>query len=257
MAELRRLLIDSERIKTSRFNNNIINLTEEETHYLRKVLRLRKEDSVLIVNGLGNLWLGLLHNSNTIRISTDYDNPIKSEIRQKPLTSLAIVIPKRGFDDILRMSCEIGIDIIQPLISSRSTPGIKTKSTRWKNILKEAMEQSERLWLPSLFDTIRYNDWLQTIETTTNYAIARSRSEEIQEFSIWLNLLNQDLDEVWIAIGPEGGWSNQEELLAKEKGCNSVKLGDTILTTSTAGVVASQVMSSYRRLLNNNKYMSI
>jgi len=51
-----------------------------------------------------------------------------------------------------------------------------------------------------------------------------------------------------MVIGPEGGWSKDEEALAFSKGVIGVSMGKTILRTSTAAVSACQLMTSWRRL---------
>ena len=54
------------------------------------------------------------------------------------------------------------------------------------------------------------------------------------------------IDQVWIAIGPEGGWSPNEEALAQSNGWISVNLGEQILRTSTAAVASSQLMGAWK-----------
>ena len=64
-----------------------------------------------------------------------------------------------------------------------------------------------------------------------------------------LNLLNDSLstyNEIWIVIGPEGGWSKTEIQFAINEGCIAVKLGNYILRTSTASIAATQAMMSWR-----------
>ena len=71
-------------------------------------------------------------------------------------------VPKRGFDEILRMSCEIGVDIIQPIVSDRSVVRIdgNGRISRWEGIIREAVEQSERLWRPELRSILVVKNWL-------------------------------------------------------------------------------------------------
>ena len=111
MGELRRLLIPFQRIKQSQNNDKLIALTKEEDHYLARVLRFKTGDRLHVVDGLGNLWLADFEQNCSIKLATDYKHPSQSETTRNPLTCLAVVIPKRGFDEIIRMSTEIGIDI--------------------------------------------------------------------------------------------------------------------------------------------------
>ena len=134
-------------------------------HYLKRVLRLRRGDSINIVDGFGHLWEASLQGGDLITFSSPIDRPLLEEARPNPLVGLAVALPKKGFDDLLRMSCEIGVDIIQPLNSERGVARIdgEGKIMRSQAILREAVEQSERLWQPEIRGPIQLNDWFLLI----------------------------------------------------------------------------------------------
>ncbi|CAI8252660.1 MAG: Uncharacterised protein [Prochlorococcus marinus str. MIT 9313] len=60
--------------------------------------------------------------------------------------------------------------------------------------------------------------------------------------------LTSEINQVTVAIGPEGGWSPLEECAAEAAGWVPVALGDSILRTCTAAVAAAQTMVSSRRI---------
>ena len=117
---MRRLLIDPRRLMDSKIFNGEVILTPSESHYLSRVMRMKPEDSLDVVDGEGHLWNAKLFGDKSIKILNDFDHPIKAVFREKPLICIAVSIPKKGFDTFLQMSCEIGVDIIQPIISKRS-----------------------------------------------------------------------------------------------------------------------------------------
>ena len=244
MAELRRLLIDPSRLRDIATDDRLVVLKSHEAHYLRRVLRLQEGSRVNVVDGCGNIWDAKVCREDLIRLETSFDNPLYVEKRPKTLLCLGVVVPKRGFDDVLRMSCEIGIDILQPLTSQyQVAKEEKThKILRWSQIIREAVEQSERLWIPELRNTLEIKDWLETSSLGKAKAIAVSRSTNSLDLFSWMQTLPESIDQVWIVIGPEGGWSPKEESQAKTYSCESVQLGKTILRTSTAAIVASQIM---------------
>ncbi len=246
--ELRRLLIDQERI-LSKADNSFIKLSNDEVHYLKNVLRLGTGDLFLITDGLGNLWQATFDTKNTVLLESSFEKPYKTSDRLKPLIGLAVAVPKRGMKEILRMSCEIGVDIIQPLISDRSIkqPVKKNHFHRWNYILNEATEQSERLWRPDLKELMSFHDWVQRPHSNRLSSIASTRDSCSNEFEIWLKNISKQFDEIWVVIGPEGGWSNQELTFALDNAYSKVQFGETILTTSTAAISASQLMASWRR----------
>ena len=67
-------------------------------------------------------------------------------------------------------------------------------------------------------------------------------------------LLNQKMNinvkQIWVAIGPEGGWTHEENDIAVQAGWDQVNLGESILTTSTASIAAIHAIVSCRRLFS-------
>tara|TARA_Y100001968_G_scaffold299061_1_gene309409 strand:- start:163 stop:939 length:777 start_codon:yes stop_codon:yes gene_type:complete len=249
MAELRRLFIDKQRLKVLCGENKILRLLKDESHYLNRVLRLKKSDKVQIVDGIGHLWEAKIFSNELLTVTTSFDDPIENNLRPKPLICLSVVVPKNGFEEVLRMSCEIGVDVIQPLLSARSVAKMesKTRNIRWEKILREAVEQSERLWAPEIKKILSFDNWLAETSSSSSLSIASTRLSNVEDLHSWLDNIKKDTDSVWVAIGPEGGWTSQEEIIAKDFGCKSVDLGDNILRTSTAAVSACQLIASWRR----------
>ena len=248
MAELRRLLISDNRIKSAVNENNHISLKPQEIHYITRVMRFRTGEHLHVVDGKGRIWLSQFIANGLIRLSSNFYNPLCQEILPKTLVGLAVVIPKQGFDDVLRMSCELGIDVVQPLHSEH---GVLNKINedrfiRWETIINESLEQSERLWKPELRNTIGFTDWLNNHTTKGSIAIAATRISDTVPIESYLWNLSKDIEIVWTLIGPEGGWSRSEIKLALQKGCITVKLGNYILRTSTASIAATHAMMSWR-----------
>jgi 16S rRNA (uracil1498-N3)-methyltransferase len=164
---------------------------------------------------------------------------------------LAVALPKRDGELVLRMACELGFDRLTPLRAERSVPG-PFNSERCQLILREAVEQCERLWSPEL-------GVLQSAEACLGQPpfglglLATTRREGLpllaavlEQISLSaLGYLNSDKGVV-MAIGPEGGWSPAEEELAISQGWIPVSLGPTILRSSTAAVAAAALLSHWR-----------
>ncbi|WP_320674588.1 16S rRNA (uracil(1498)-N(3))-methyltransferase [Prochlorococcus sp. MIT 1341] len=248
MSESRRLLIEPIRLKSIKASTRELQLNSQEIHYLYRVLRLRKGSIINIVDGLGNLWEAVFQEKKTVLFLTAIDAPIIHIPRTKPKLGLAVVVPKRGFDDILRMSCELGIDIVQPLNSDRSNPSYIDRQSRWNSIIREAVEQSERLWQPDLLSQSKATDWLKCCGKRFPIAFAQTRISGLKELVSWLDNLEDSIEQAWVVIGPEGGWSASEVSLVESLGLESVEFSDQILTTSTAAIAATQIMVGWRRI---------
>ena len=247
MSLYRRLFIDTSRINLSLNQGLLINLLPNEIHYLSRVIRLRTKELFEVTDGEGGLWIASFETPKQIKLQKRLTSkPLLQS--KRTLIGIAVAIPKQDFDYIIRMSCEIGIDLIQPLLSKRGVVKQESKErrSRWNSILRESVEQSERLWMPKICDTKEYIDWISSYKSPSNIAIGISRIDKSLDFSSWMNSLEVDVEVIWIAIGPEGGWSPEEIKLAKESGCGQVQFGDFIMRTSTAAVVASHIMASWR-----------
>ena len=85
------------------------------------------------------------------------------------------------------------------------------------------------------------------------FAFATTRLANSIDCQKWMSGLNEKIDQIWIAIGPEGGWTKDEHLFARKNGSISVQFGESILRTSTAAVVATQLMVDWRR--NCSRYV--
>jgi len=247
--ELRRLLISPHRLVGPELE---LPLEAEELHYLRRVLRLREGDRFALGDGVGHLWTAALAGGTGAVLDQPVDAPLQAEARPLLPLELAVALPKRDGELVLRMACELGFDRLTPLKADRSVPG-PFNSERCKLILREAVEQCERLWSPEL-------EALQPAEACLGQPplglglLATTRHEDLpllaaalEQASLAPELSRPALEKgVVMAIGPEGGWSPAEEELAISKGWIPVSLGPTILRSSTAAVAAAALLSHWR-----------
>ena len=250
MDDLTRLMISDDRIKSAS-NNNLI-LTDKESHYLNKVMRLKQGQKIFVVNGNGLIWKAIIRKNNVIALPP-YNEPNLSSERHQLLIGLAIALPKKGFEDILKISTEIGIDFIRPLYSDRQIKKIsnlESKSSRWDLILNESVEQCERLWKPEIQGCINISEWIKSFNDKELISISITRENESLELRKWLNQKHSKLAKgnkiIWNVIGPEGGWSENELSLFKKYKMQLVSLSENILRTSTAAINASSILAEWR-----------
>jgi len=135
MEDLTRLIISHERIENMQ-NNNIV-LTNQEAHYINKVMRIKNGKEIFIANGEGSLWKAIKIKNDCLEI-IKLKKPYLFQEQEIYLLGIAVVIPKSGFEDILKMCTEIGIDYIQPLFSERQVNknlNFSRKLLRWNSII--------------------------------------------------------------------------------------------------------------------------
>ncbi|WP_255140953.1 16S rRNA (uracil(1498)-N(3))-methyltransferase [Synechococcus sp. Lug-A] len=149
-------------------------MEDGESHYLTRVLRYGPGDRFAVVDGVGQLWSALLTDRSSARLEQPLAAPLAVEPLPSPLLELAVAVPRRDFDTVLRMSCELGVDRLQPLLAERGVRGAETggpgRWERWQAIVREACEQCERLWLPQLLEPMAAAAWLQNPASLANGA---------------------------------------------------------------------------------------
>jgi 16S rRNA (uracil1498-N3)-methyltransferase len=259
--EWRRLLVAPERLVAGAA---ALPLEPQEAHYLRRVLRLRAGDAFAVVNGRGQLWGARLElpagAAPRAVLEQDLAHPLLQAPPPRPQLALAVALPRLDADVLLRMACELGVDRLQVLRAARSVAADRLRPERREAILREAVEQCERLWLPQLDPEQEAQRWLGAPPPAaaspadgSGPGVIRLLASSRQE---GLPLLEDALpaagaEPVWVAIGPEGGWTPEEEAAAIAAGWQPVSLGSTILRCSTAAVVAAAAMVSWRRRLSS------
>ena len=249
MEDLTRLIISHERIKN--IKNNNLELSKEEAHYLNKVMRIKNGKEIFITNGEGSLWKATKVRNDCLNI-IQLEKPYLFQEQEINLLGIAVVIPKSGFEDILKMCTEIGIDFIQPLFSERQVNknlNFSRKLLRWNLIIKEAVEQSERLWKPSILNGMDIIEWLKRRDNQEKVSISITREDTFCDLNQWLIKQQEFVNKesiFWNVIGPEGGWSSREIDFFNENNHTFVKLSENILRTSTACINASTILNQWR-----------
>ena len=116
------------------------------------------------------------------------------------------------------------------------------KLSHWKNISISSSEQSERNYLPNIKNIISYQDYVESCSHDQKI-ILDTKSQKMLP-SIYDNLANS----LSILVGPEGDFTDEEYLYAKQSDFSSASLGDNILRVETAAISAF----SYIKIINNS-----
>jgi 16S rRNA (uracil1498-N3)-methyltransferase len=231
MSQLQRITIGPQQLQESQ-----LLLTPQQQHYLLRVLRLRDGDKFIVMNGMGKWWLAQLEGEQG-KVLEQLE--VKSEL---PISiTLMMALPKgNGFDEVIRCCTELGVTCIAPVMSDRTllNPSPQ-KLERWRRIASEAAEQSERAVVPTILEVVTLNTALKETTATHSYICeARGDYPHLQQ------VINKTANEIIIAIGPEGGWTNQELEIAVESGFQPISLGRRVLRAVTAPIVAVSLIAA-------------
>ena len=215
-------------------------LPEKEAIHLSRVLRIRPGDKLECLDGKGGRFSGecLEVGRSLVKVRVvrlNFISPHKSRFR------MVIALSKGNkWDELIRPLCELGVSRMTPLISERtegafSQSKINEKEDRWRKIAQEACKQSGNPWVPTFDHPILFNDALSLVNDGENCWFG-SLNEGAKKLSP-----SNDKEKVAIFIGPEGGWSEQEEDFARSAGLSFFQLSSHVLRVETAAVSALAV----------------
>jgi 16S rRNA (uracil1498-N3)-methyltransferase len=138
---------------------------------------------------------------------------------------------------------EIGVVRIIPVIACRSDSHLVAASLkrhdRWQRIVAQAAEQSRRSAPPEITSPVKLKDLPAALPAGAATRIVLAESLAEPEESRLSDVLQSRPTEIALAIGPEGGWSDDELTWFREAGWIAASLGPTILRAETAAIVAT------------------
>jgi 16S rRNA (uracil1498-N3)-methyltransferase len=146
------------------------------------------------------------------------------------------------FEWVLQKGTELGVSCFVPTLCQRSVvgnvDGLAHKQARWERIIREAAEQSRRGRLPRLEQAVPLAAALQLASQAAQpVSLSIMPWEEAAGPSLKAILAEVKPQGVAVFIGPEGGFTTVEAIMAREAGAHLVKLGPRILRAETAGLV--------------------
>lgn len=243
MTERHHFLIEPQRI-----NENEFSLNGSEGHHLKNVVRLKVGDEIFLLDQKGNAYRSVIEEvGNQItghveEIIPDYNSPsIKLHLAVGLLKGNKMV-------EIVKRAAELGVTSITPLSMKHSVKkGVNRE--RLKRVMESAQKQSGQGKAPKLNATVSLDDWCKTIPVQ-NSAYAHP-SPEALPLNSWLQSA-KDADDVWLLVGPEGGFHKEEIAVIEEFGIPAVSLGWSRLRSETAATAAAAITLEYFHARRSN-----
>ena len=207
-----------------------IYLSEDESKHACRVLRLKMNDEVSLLDGVGGVYHARI----------EEDNPKKCLLQiisvtqgTKPTHEVHIAIaPTKNMDRIewfVEKATEIGMTELTLIICDHSERKI-VKTERLEKILISAMKQSKRTFIPKLNAVVTFSEFMKQHKQG---ALAHCDEGDKKTLNSVFQVTNYP-----ILIGPEGDFSLKEIVAAKSKAFDFITLGNSRLRTETAGLYA-------------------
>jgi 16S rRNA (uracil1498-N3)-methyltransferase len=218
-------------------------LDGEAAHHLGRVLRAQPGQLYELSDG-AHVWLGRIETVGRDRIAFSLLEQIPSYHSPLEVTLLLAVVKFDAFEWAIEKATELGVSTIVPLSAARSEKALLTgaakRAARWTKILLEASQQSRRLRVPIL-GRLRLPDDAFGDYPDAARLLLSERGDAPPLRSVLPSVVGNN---VVLAIGPEGGWTDRELEVARQRSFQEASLGKLILRTET-GVIAALASLNY------------
>jgi len=204
-----------------------------------RVFKYTQGDFVILFNGDGNDYTYSIKSLTYEIGSLTQVNKSPSFIPAKKVTLYISLIKKDNFELVVQKVTELGVTTIVPIISERSEKK-NLNEDRLSKISIEASEQCGRGDIPEISSIITLKEVLKTFSNKGLSIALQMGGLSFNDPTLREKIQNSD--SVNIFVGPEGGWSPDEEAHFATHAIISASLGGTVLRAETAAIVASALV---------------
>ncbi|MCR2811775.1 16S rRNA (uracil(1498)-N(3))-methyltransferase [Microbacterium sp. zg.Y1090] len=221
-----------------------ITLTGAEAHHAAAVRRVRVGEIVTLGDGRGAWLTGACASVSPREVVIEVTE--RTEVPAPAMrVGLVQALAKGDRDELaVQAATELGVDEVMPWQATRSVSrwdaGKAEKGrARWGTIAREAAKQAHRAWLPEVTELVTTRQLASRAATARMLVLEPTASVAL---TAWRPAA--DDAEVLLVVGPEGGIAPEELRVLADAGATLVRLGDTVLRTSTAGPAALALVNA-------------
>ena len=206
-----------------------VRLDKEESAHLFRTLRAEPGEKCRLMDGAGHFALAEVQSGKQVKI-LHLEN---AERPAMPLLHMYIAPPRRQkMDQILRQAAELGVWRIVPMTTERSValPDSDSINGRWKEVLFEACKQSGNPFLPQVAEPLKFAEALNDSKLNCQVRFFGSVQQRKPNESVL-----KPETAAWF-VGPEGGFSEDEEKRMLDHGIQPLHFGNWTLRVETAAI---------------------
>ena len=222
-------------------------LTGEQATHLARVLRAEVGQVFDVVAG------GYLHRAEIRSVAEDeVVFTLHEELSADAALPLTLLLSVFKFDRMewaIEKATELGVARVVPLLARRTEKHLalaaEKRVERWRRIAREATQQSRRSDVPEIASPMKLQDALVAFDGATRKLLLAETERENSLARALENRNSADApQDVALAIGPEGGWTQEEMELFTRRGWQHVTLGPRILRAETAAIAAVAIAAA-------------
>jgi 16S rRNA (uracil1498-N3)-methyltransferase len=225
-------------------------LKGEQAAHLIRVLRAQTGMECDMVAG-DRVWRAVISgiSGDAVRFA------LVSEVEAEPALPVTLLLSVFKFDRmewIIEKATELGAERFIPITARRSEKHLvqaaPARVERWRRVAREAAKQSRRSDVPVVEDVLLLKPATRILAPQPGLSLLLAEQERTTTlYAAMQDALQQPTMErpaVNLAVGPEGGWTAEEEALFGAEGWQPVSLGPRILRAETAGITAMAVIAA-------------
>lgn len=223
----------------------IISLPDAVAHHVQ-VLRLAPGDPVTLFNGEGGEYTAALTELGRRSASAEVRSHAPREVELPFALTLAQGLPEGSkMDWIVEKAVELGVTAIVPLTARRSVVRLagdraEKRLAHWQGVVVSASEQCGRNRLAQVSPVQDFNRWIAGPAAGVQRILLSPRAE--QSLAQWAQATPPCA--ACLLVGPEGGYSDEEEAAAMAAGALALSMGPRVLRTETAGLAALAILAA-------------
>jgi 16S rRNA (uracil1498-N3)-methyltransferase len=210
-------------------------LDKSQSHYVSKVMRIKKSEVFSLFNSNGEWEAKILNISKNI-VEFNVTKQLRQKENSKELWLAFSPIKSNYFNFMIQKATELGVTKFLPIIFDRTIVR-KVNKERLEKVIIEATEQSNRINIPTIKEPQSLDSFLKNNKTDLIFTDLNTTNKKID-----LNQLTSNPTSV--IIGPEGDFSEEErEQILKYKGVQPIKINENILRSETAVISALSIIN--------------
>jgi 16S rRNA (uracil1498-N3)-methyltransferase len=224
-----------------------VELSGDEARHAVVVKRVRVGEQVALTDGAGTTATCTVTASDRSRFALMVDAVATTE-PEMPRVVVVQAIPKGDRGELaVEMLTEVGVDVIVPWAAGRSVAvwrGEKRSKAlaRWRSTAREAAKQARRSRFPEVSDMVSTEQVVGLLrDASVPVVLHEAASGPLADLPV------PGRGEIVIVVGPEGGISDEELAAFAAVGAEPVRMGTSVLRTSTAGVAATAALLARTR----------
>ena len=210
-------------------------LDKSQSHYVSKVMRIKKSEVFSLFNSSGEWEAKILNISKNI-VEFNVTNQLRQKENSKELWLAFSPIKSNYFNFMIQKATELGVTKFLPIIFDRTIVR-KINKERLEKVIIEATEQSNRINAPIIEESQSLDSFLNNNKTDLIFTDLNTTNKKID-----LNQLTSN--PTCVIIGPEGDFSEEErEQILNYKGVQPIKINENILRSETAVISALSIIN--------------